>query len=352
MSDIESIMQEQSVPLTAKQAHRALTSRAECAAMKQPPEIVCAALPDYPAAHSMDTEWFAVDRDGHVAIFSTGEAGAVPKSASQEGDVSLLIELAELRPACGVLKDPSGHLPPVAGRQHVDPLPASAPPADPPASSFLVRLGLFFNGSRKSVSAQPSDANREAFISFPMLMFLRSRRLVEREIAAGEGEVLPSTAYVAVHFPRLSFETHRRLHESGECLGCFYHFEEAPHADAASAGVFRYDHEFGENWIAAPYGRTECPLEPLRIEDVPTRLRPQIESVGFSDLCFAETPFLQPVDKVDCFAWEGAYLSGDWKTIRAVPGQEDQYRESYENHLSEMEGDFVVEPPKEDSEWQ
>src|SRR5688500_5905944 len=37
--------------------------------------------PDYPAAHSMDTIWFAVDRDGHVAVFSSGEAGAVPGDA-------------------------------------------------------------------------------------------------------------------------------------------------------------------------------------------------------------------------------------------------------------------------------
>ncbi len=36
---------------------------------------------DYPAAHSMDTTWFAVDRDGHVAAFESGEAGAVPKEA-------------------------------------------------------------------------------------------------------------------------------------------------------------------------------------------------------------------------------------------------------------------------------
>jgi hypothetical protein len=34
--------------------------------------------PDYPAAHSMDTVWFAVDREGHVAAFGSGEAGAVP----------------------------------------------------------------------------------------------------------------------------------------------------------------------------------------------------------------------------------------------------------------------------------
>jgi hypothetical protein len=36
---------------------------------------------DYPAAHSMDTEWFAIDKDGHVAFFISGENGAVPNAA-------------------------------------------------------------------------------------------------------------------------------------------------------------------------------------------------------------------------------------------------------------------------------
>jgi hypothetical protein len=36
---------------------------------------------DFPAAHSMDTEWFAVDRDGQVALFFTGENGSMPTGA-------------------------------------------------------------------------------------------------------------------------------------------------------------------------------------------------------------------------------------------------------------------------------
>jgi hypothetical protein len=36
---------------------------------------------DFPAAHSMDTEWFAVDRDGQVALFISGENGSVPWEA-------------------------------------------------------------------------------------------------------------------------------------------------------------------------------------------------------------------------------------------------------------------------------
>ena len=37
---------------------------------------------DCPAAHSMDTIWFAVDADGNIGVFDTGEAGAVPTDAA------------------------------------------------------------------------------------------------------------------------------------------------------------------------------------------------------------------------------------------------------------------------------
>lgn len=33
---------------------------------------------DYPAAHSMDTTWFAVDKDGYLAVLETGVSGPVP----------------------------------------------------------------------------------------------------------------------------------------------------------------------------------------------------------------------------------------------------------------------------------
>lgn len=37
--------------------------------------------PDYPAAHSMDTTWFAVDRDGCVGAFDSNSRGGVPQDA-------------------------------------------------------------------------------------------------------------------------------------------------------------------------------------------------------------------------------------------------------------------------------
>jgi hypothetical protein len=49
---------------------------------------------DYPAAHSADTEWFAVDAAGHVAFFTSGENGHVPEGVE---DSNLLHELWTLR---------------------------------------------------------------------------------------------------------------------------------------------------------------------------------------------------------------------------------------------------------------
>ena len=46
--------------------------------------------PDYPAAHSMDTVWFAVDAAGHVAAFYTGENGSCPEGAKE---LDLMLDL-------------------------------------------------------------------------------------------------------------------------------------------------------------------------------------------------------------------------------------------------------------------
>ena len=65
--------------------------------------------PDYPAAHSMDTMFFAVDRDGNVAIFSTGEAGAAPSeglAGDQAFDVSRQLE--NILPRGDVIHDLDG----------------------------------------------------------------------------------------------------------------------------------------------------------------------------------------------------------------------------------------------------
>jgi hypothetical protein len=45
---------------------------------------------DFPASHSMDTVWFAIDDAGHLGIFDSGENGHVPDTASEDWTWSLI----------------------------------------------------------------------------------------------------------------------------------------------------------------------------------------------------------------------------------------------------------------------
>lgn len=49
---------------------------------------------DYPAAHSMDTTWFAVDKDGYIAEMDSDEVGAVPCAyGGDQGDGSEFLQV-------------------------------------------------------------------------------------------------------------------------------------------------------------------------------------------------------------------------------------------------------------------
>jgi hypothetical protein len=58
---------------------------------------------DLPAAHSMDTEWFAIDGHGHVGVFNTHETGELPVAHypawdTQTNWIDLLDEMVRLAP--------------------------------------------------------------------------------------------------------------------------------------------------------------------------------------------------------------------------------------------------------------
>ncbi len=50
-------------------------------------------MTDYPGSHSMDCDWFAVDQNGQVGVFSTGENGPLPEGAgAEQGGVTDILE--------------------------------------------------------------------------------------------------------------------------------------------------------------------------------------------------------------------------------------------------------------------
>jgi hypothetical protein len=236
---------------------------------------------DYPAAHSMDTAWYAVDRDGHVAFFWSGESGAVPEGVPQDLNLD---PVTAARPAGEIVFDLKGLL-----------LPSREPPA-----GHHIRL--------------TRDEEQR------VLLFLQAADAVRDELAAGSARLFPATAGVGVYFDRLPREVAARLHDAGQCLGCFYSYEAGlftsnPERDPATMGLFVYDH-LCENWTSGPYGRVRVPRSPLHVDQLPPAIREQVLRVRFPTLCFQDTTHIQPVEHMACASWEQDYLTADGKERR------------------------------------
>jgi len=272
---------------------------------------------DFPAAHSMDTMWFAVDKDGRVACFDSGEAGAVPAGAfAGDPAYSALRRLGKALPPTEVLHDRQGRSRPGEGTGLMD---------------HLARHGT---------------------PNYPVLMFLKSLDLVRDEIAAGRAREVRSTSDFAVWFHELDGELARRLHEEDVCLGCYFHFgmdeeeeDEGGRVRAASRGMYQYSHTC-ENWIAGPYGRTGIPANPVHIDQLPPALRNQIKEMRF-DVNFAETPYIQPVQHTECASWETRWLDLDGNE-HPMPGREGDEDENLEEFLENLGGEGDTAPGGEE----
>jgi hypothetical protein len=185
--------------------------------------------PDYPAAHSTDASWYAVDKNGNVALFITGAGGAIPNSAYSPEGAEYLDEI-----------DPE-----------------------------------------------------------------------ERE-ELGLAEDLPAD--------QLPDDKH----------------------------VFHYETRNLDECLADRYERRRVPKKPLHIDQLPPRVRAAIEKVCFESLDFSNTKVFQPVELTECATWDPAYLAGDGKSVKPVPGREREYAQFVNDFRGDLEGDglTVEEPPK------
>lgn len=246
-------------------------------------------MTDYPAAHSMDTTWFAVDDDGHVAIFSSGEAGAVPEDAAGDPEDDTLLEtLAAL---------------PVRGEEIVEPYRDLKDPA-------TSHLGDDRTNHLTLLVDDPSVLGTQA----------------------SAGRVLRAARGVAVHYDTVPPGLLARLHAAGACHGCFFDYRQDADADPgdlqalASRGLFLYGHTC-ENWISGPYGREAAPSAPVKADQLPAEIREQLKHLP--GVRFAAQPFVQPAALGPCISWETAWLELDGKHVHPFPGQEKEAEKAY-----------------------
>ena len=232
----------------------------------------------------MDTMWFAVDNDGHVALFDSGEAGAVPDEANLGEDFWPLLE--EL-------------------------------------SSIAARSEVRYAYEALLVDGEPSHT-QVYDRPMPALVFLERDDAVRDALEAGQARRVQTTWGVGVVFDQLDKVTYDQLHEAGACFGCcFYAEDEEYQPNVTALGLFRYGHS-AENWAAGAYVLEAQPDSPVKAQDLPTSVRQC--AIRF-DGAFGSTPRLQPAELWASSAWSAGYLSLDGKTMRPFPGREQEYAE-------------------------
>ncbi len=233
---------------------------------------------DYPAAHSMDTTWFAVDAQGHIGMFSSGEAGAVPVGALRDEEASeevysLLTDEILEKPRTDALLDPRGLV-----------LPAHAERYDlvgKPGPRFARNNVLIYIKDPQSLSAEILRGQAVEIPSNTRGVFLVSQLTTQRlwELSAGSQYVLLQNS--------------------------FYH----PHM-RADCGVYVYEH-LTENWISGPYGRVGVPAKPLHIRELPEVVQNALESFVWKGVAFDSSVHVQPAGDVPVVSWGHNFMHID-----------------------------------------
>jgi hypothetical protein len=234
--------------------------------------------------------WFAVDRDGHVGLFSSGEDGHVPEPAAR-AEQQELRGLLLAAPDCA-FANRFGREPPTQGESH-------HVPVDELANLYESPLVLYVRADHWAVPDLLRASPQHAWLGQAVVLLIE-----EPTVSATEIEL---------------------VHLEGACLGCFAW--ESWSEDHAFLGVFTYCDCDDRRRL---YERLAQPRRLLHIDQLPPALRQQIAQVRYRSLCFADTPSVLPLAHHAVLAYWPAYLDAATRTIRPVPGHERGYADVYE----------------------
>jgi hypothetical protein len=271
---------------------------------------------DFPAAHSMDATWFAVDRDGHVGVFESNENGAVP---------------AEVDASIGQIDD--------AVETALEPLPVTGEPR-------FELSAMLHPGFRPGVLPPP----RRLTSGWPVeggaaLLLFRDESVLTPEVRALPGlrasragefvlvSLMPDVD-LAKHDPRWGvWDDFKRMAGAGPSYVTSINLY-GPEISLARRGLFAYLAHNARFNIPEPYGLVLAPQAPLRLDQVPAPVRDVLATRARLNVSFASSPYVQPVELIPCAAWTPTvYLASDGFTVRPFPGTESA---AYRNDAAEL----------------
>jgi hypothetical protein len=231
----------------------------------------------------MDTTWFAVDADGNVGVFDTGEAGALPTAAGNAGGTAdpsfdtFLFDATRL--AHAFASEP----------ERLERAAAESRGAHADAASMSARVVVVVDPRLADGFATHRTTARPATleVDHPEGRWRVVREASPRVLVASER--LPRESLAAI-VARADVTLAVAEHDLYDLL------EDAP-------GLFRFEHD-GEG--PGGYLRAEGPAAPLRLDDVPVEDRVHVGALALP-VRFGETERIELRDHLadaDCAFWD------------------------------------------------
>jgi hypothetical protein len=249
-------------------------------------------MSDFPAAHSMDTTWFAVDADGCVGVFDSGEGGAVPRTNRNtqiEGSEEILLTLAELDPQRIIRVQASAKI--LAKTLTKNKLEAE-----------IESYQSFWQHSRDASQVEVAQRLYNLFL-------LTSEDITSHfDLADEDGVFLiqfidqPAVFPQVIYINECSLATIQRLIATGQILGG-REFDDINYL-LSQLGFFVYEVPVQ---APIPYRRCGRTLQPLKLQDLSPDLKDSIHWNSLTHLKFGEHRQIQPIEFTPCNTWNGEW---------------------------------------------
>jgi hypothetical protein len=262
-------------------------------------------MQDFPAAHSMDTDWFAIDADGNIGVFQSGEGGAVPISNRELKQNTTIENIEDLLALMS--KDYQDGFIPLK------------------TSGDIISKGLTISKIQNIINEWLSFRHH---FSMPRPQEQTEKEIYDCLLLLSSEDVIPQLAIPAIndafglHFPgekvvvfvsHCNIEILQNLMDEGEILGGR---ESSVFDFVGLLGFFNY--VCGEQ-SSFPYKLVGKPINPLMLIDIPAHIRELIEVNKFNGLSFREKRTLQPIEHTKCDGYGSRWVDEQGKQHNQHP---------------------------------
>lgn len=248
----------------------------------------------FPAAHSMDTTWFAIDADGCVGIFSSGEGGAVPENLTEVANNEIEFEgdLLEL-----LAKD-NGRL---IDREAID--------------LEFIHQSMSMENLLTEISTNDEllqEYNQEFDIHGLFLAITTAAIIPELQQQSDIViELYRDRSNIIIYSSVCELAWLKKAISSGLVVAGSKEFDLEYHLNLL--GWYSYD--CGEQFPKT-YDREKPPEKPVYFNDLPIEISQHIRLTRFPNLRFAQTSSIQPIEHMPCRIWGGTEgwqgTDGEW----------------------------------------